>query len=330
MGLRFRQWVRVNLGARSDEVTVVIPWRAPIRALLVTSAFAIVWSRIWAGGDSAWPAGVAGWAAVASVGGVAVSRSTAWHRVVVILDFLVLIIVPELAVRLLPAVYQHEWYAIYPTSFAASILAVYSYVALSRLPGFGPLASPADEPPQPFAARLWTPYERVVRLGASGRSIFRRTYPLVFNGLAFAFLTLVTFGVSVGVLSDHVWVGGVIAVVVCLFFGRTAVRALRVAVIADADGIIVRNLQRTRRVAWGDVRRIVPPSGDDYRYLRIDRLHGGPIRCTALAKNVFQRKHALDHCAGELAALVGPSASGKLAATVAACSSTNAAISRAD
>jgi hypothetical protein len=306
MGLRFRQWVRVNLGARSDEVTVVIPWRAPIRALLVTSAFAIVWGRIWTGGDSAWPAGVAGWAAVASVGGVAVSRSTARHRVVVTLDFLVLIIAPDVAVRILPGTYRHEWYAIYPASFAASILVVYSYVALSRLPGFGPLASPADEPPQPLAARLWTPDQRVVRLGPSSRTVFRRTYPLVFNGLAFAFLTLVTFGLAVGVLSDHIWIVGVIAALVCLFFGRTAVRALRVAVIADADGVMVRNLQRTRRVPWGDVRRIVPPSADDYRYLRIDRLHGGPIRCTALAKSVFQRKHALDHCAGELAALVGP------------------------
>jgi hypothetical protein len=93
---------------------------------------------------------------------------------------------------------------------------------------------------------------------------------------------------------------------------------------------MVRNLQLARLVSWGDLRRIVPPSADDYRYLRIDRLSGGPIRCTALAKNVLQRKHALDHYAGELAALVGPSASGNLAATVAACSSTNAAISPAD
>ena len=304
---RFRQWMRGHLGARPGEVTVVIPWLAPIRAMVVGSAFAIVWGRIWDQANTASPAFMAGFLAVVSVGGSIGSRSTARHRIVTVVDCLVLIIAPVLAVHLLPQAYRHEWYAAYPASFTAAIFAVYAYVAVSRLPGFGPLAPPVDESEQPaFVVRPWTPDERAVLLGVTGRTIFRRSYPIVVNVLAFAFVTLMSFGFALGALADDAWAIGVIISVICVFFGRTALRAFRVAVIADADGITVRNLQWTHRVAWGYIQRIVPPSADQYRYLRIDRLHGGPIRCTALAKSVFQRKRALDHYADELAELIGP------------------------
>src|SRR5215475_2798990 len=306
MGLGLRQRARDRFCARPDEVTVTIPWRAPVRQMLAMSAYLVCWGRLTDLGPAS-SATMSGIVAMTSVGGDPLSRSTFRHRVLVISNFVVLIAVPFLTVRLLPGAYRHEWYATYAAAFATMVLAVYAYVALSRRPGYGPLELPMEKPEQAvLVGQLWTPGERVARLGTSGRTVFRRAYPIVFNTPAFAFLTFVSLGVAAALLGDHAWAGGGVAAALCLFFGRTTVRALRVAVVADADGIIVRNLQWTYRVAWVNVRQIVPPSADVYRYLRIDRVHGGRVRCAALSKNIFQRRRALDRYADELAFLAGP------------------------
>lgn len=274
----------------------------------MASPLAIIWGRFDSGtGSAPLAASLAGWAAVAWVGGVISSRDSARRWIAFLLCVLAIFGFPVVAVHLLLAASRHEWYALYPVSFATAVLTVYAYVAVSRLPGLGVLAPPTVEPEKAVVVtRLWTADERAVRLGVSGRAVFRRAYPIIFNGFAFAFLTLVSFAFAVGALADDAWAAGVIISVICVLFGRTVARAFRVAVIADADGITVRNLQWTYQVAWGNIQRTVPPSVDDHRYLRIDRLHGGPIRCTALAKSVFQRRRALDHYADELGALIGP------------------------
>ncbi len=190
---------------------------------------------------------------------------------------------------------------------------MYAYVAITRRPGFAPPVRESDDAQRQreeqlydVPIQLWAPEERAARLGAAGVVVYRRAYPVVFNALLFAFVILVSIGVAVVEGSVGGWAVMVAAIVVAVLSARAAVRAFRIAVIIDADGLTVRNVQRTHRVAWDTIVRIVPPSADDYRCLRIDLRRGRSVRCTALSASTFQRAGHLDRQAAELTALVGP------------------------
>jgi PH (Pleckstrin Homology) domain-containing protein len=232
------------------------------------------------------------------------ARSTVRHRVLIAGRWVMLVGLPLVAVIALPPSVRHHWYAADPAALAGALIALIAYVGLARLPRFAP---PAPNP-APAVPKLWTRDERTARLGVGGQTTFVRAYTMVFDVLVFVFLTFISFAAVLVGLAAHGWLVAAIASLAGVASVRAIVRAARIAVIADADGVTVRNLIRTRRVAWIDVSRIVPPSADDYRCVRIECRNGRQIRCKAVVASVFQRARRLDHIADDLAALLGPSA----------------------
>lgn len=286
-------------------ITVTIPWRAPILRLLLLYPFVAVWAWL---PDNPRPQTVATMSAVfcvLSLGG----RPSTWRQWTArITGWALAIGVPPLPGHAVSALFGHHWYELWPAAFLGATMAVYGYAAITRIPGFEQpeQSMPRSAEPAMTAPRLWTPAERATSFDDRGQVVFRRSYPIIFNSLFFGLLTFICVAPVTLTLSDHEWPGAAIAVVVFVFLGRTTFRSFRLVVIADDDGLLVRNLQRTHRVAWTEVGRIVPPSADGYGYLRIERRSGRPIRCTALAKSTFQRRFGPDQTAERLAGLVGP------------------------
>jgi hypothetical protein len=289
--------------AQSDGSTVV-PWRKPLFILIVAfplfSAYGVLWRTSTHG---VLPAELSAFIAIAPSRRTW-SRATIRHRALVVACVVALVGLTGVAVLILPPPYRYKWYLDYPASLTFAAIVVCVFVLLSRRPGYGP---PAMNQAEPFIPpRLWTRDERAARLGMWGQMTIRRPYPILLSILTFVFLTLISLATTLVGLVLEAWAVAVIAALVSVLCGYLTIRAGRIEMVADADGITVRNLLRTHWVLWTDISGIVPASADNLRCLRIQRSIGRAIRCRAVVASVFQRAHRLDHFADDLTDLLGP------------------------
>jgi hypothetical protein len=107
-------------------------------------------------------------------------------------------------------------------------------------PGAGPLAGPGDVPPGPAK----TPW----RAARDGKTVFRREAPFIFFWIWIAF---VIFNVIEVIIPDHDYFSAELAVALLSATGIAYACGFRPRVIADDDGLLVRNPLRDHLIRWG-------------------------------------------------------------------------------
>jgi hypothetical protein len=143
---------------RPTTRTSAITWLSPIAPMVVMFAgySGFSWAKGALGFGAFSPAVSSGLAALVTIlwigGGV--RRSTGRHRIALAVGAVGVIVLPAIALYLLPTAQRHQWLPVAVASLAAATIAVYAYVAVTRLNGFGPPELPGEEPviPVPAAA----------------------------------------------------------------------------------------------------------------------------------------------------------------------------------
>lgn len=79
---------------------------------------------------------------------------------------------------------------------------------------------------------------------------------------------------------------------------------IRVGVVADAGGLILHQLFRTRRIRWQDIERISPATDDVAKYVGVITKDGRRIRCAALGAGRLERSARLNSYVDELNAFL--------------------------
>jgi len=247
------------------------------------------------------PATFTGWFILLVTSGFEWGRSSWRHRAAFAVAYVGTFVIAETASTLLPSSLSDRWYVASPVCTAASLLAVAGYVAISRLPGFEP-PPPAEDEVEVKLVPL-SPAERQELLGPSGQRVFRRAHPLAAIGGFFAVVAVVSLDSVVAGALSGVWYGSLLLAAPLWLSARAVWLTPQLAVIADADGILVRNFRGIGRIPWANVKRIVPPPYDTLLYTRIDTVSGKKVRCRALSVSIFEPEDRLNSAVAELEAL---------------------------
>jgi PH (Pleckstrin Homology) domain-containing protein len=270
---------------QDESGRIIVSWRL-IRTVLTVSAATFVASLLFGGsrGMLAMMPSLTTLVPYASL-----RRSTPRHRVLIVAAF-VLTFLTLTVPALLHLDGRSHWWPYYPVTAGLVLVVLVGYIALSQLPGWSPpLADTTPEPPSRFVpSRRWTADERRALLPESGRLTFRRRYVQIVYVAIFVLLAggAVALAIAVFTVGDPVrsgnWFGGVFCVVAAISAVVVAIRARRIALEVDADGVTARNLFTTGHLRWDDVQWIRSPEGDWFGRIRFR----GP-RFTGFSSPVF-------------------------------------------
>jgi len=269
-----------------DESGRIIVSRRLVRSVLTVSAAALGASLLFSGsrGMLAMIPGLATLVPYANL-----RRSTPRHRVLIATTFVLTFLTLTVSTPLHLDGRRH-WWPYYPITAGLVLAILVGYIAMSQLPGWAPpLADTTPEPPSRFTpGRRWTADERRALLSESGRLTFRRRYVKLVYAAIFILIAggATALAIAAFVIGDPVrsgnWFGGVVCVVAAISAVVVAIRARRIALEIDADGITARNLFTTGHLRWDDVQWIRSPDGDWFGRIRFH----GP-RFTGFSSPVF-------------------------------------------
>jgi len=202
-------------------------------------------------------------------------RSSPRHRVLIATTLVLVFLTLEFS-TLLHLDGRRHWWPYYPITAGLVLVVLAGYIGMSQLPGWAPpLADTRPEPPSRFTpGRRLTAEERRALLPESGRLTFRRRYVELVYAATFVLiaggataLAIAAFAIGDPMRSGN-WFGGVVCVVAAVSAVVVALRARRIALEIDADGITARNLFTTGHLRWDDVQWIRSPDGDWFGRIR--------------------------------------------------------------
>jgi hypothetical protein len=124
--------------------------------------------------------------------------------------------------------------------------------------------------------------------------VFRRNWQRTVGAIAFSILAVLCLGAVLGTAVDQLWPATAIFVAVSAMNIWMVVAMLRQAVIADANGLTLRNLFRSHRIPWDNIDKILSPAEDIMRAVTIVKKDGSKVRCGALTLGRIEGDHNLD------------------------------------
>ena len=113
------------------------------------------------------------------------------------------------------------------------------------------------------------------------REVYRRRWLLVFNLAVFGVLDVVLVLGVISTAQAAFWPGVTIFSLLLLAVTATIVALARVAVVATATGLIVRDYLRTTRVAWPEIDGILLPGEESERHITVRLRSGNRLRPAA-------------------------------------------------
>ena len=137
----------------------------------------------------------------------------------------------------------------------------------------------------------------------AGREVARRQYRFSrrtfrwFTGPIFVFAGLIFAIIMVAASLDAGWPMVAVGAVFCCYSFWVAWRVMRLNVQVDAQGVTVRNLGKTRRLEWSQVRGVRRASEDRSSCVRILLTDGSSVKCHALSPSVTYNTTRLDQLA---------------------------------
>ena len=135
----------------------------------------------------------------------------------------------------------------------------------------------------------------------SARQVFRRPVQIAFGAVGFGVFLLIGVAAISDMVSAKLWIGLALAVLFTAFVGYIEFRILRLGVVANSKGLVVRNYFRQRRISWSEVVRISPAHEDPLRCVGVVLRDGTRVRCSGLAPGRFESASRADRLEQRLA-----------------------------
>ena len=132
------------------------------------------------------------------------------------------------------------------------------------------------------------------------------------TAVALAFLAA-----AVAFAATDAWAGVPIAVTVAAGAIWVGVRMARMSIVADRNGVVVRNLRRTHRLTWDDVNRFrgSSPTSSVSSAPTIVLANGGVIKVLAASRSALEPRNRFDYLAVQLNELMRRVKSGEMPPT---------------